>query len=391
MLNLTTMPRLTVGDLKMRLPIVQGGMGVGVSLSGLAAAVANEGGVGVISAAIIGKGSTAVHEDGLRARKLELAEEIRAARRHTKGAIGVNILVALTDYEELLKVCVEEEVDFVFLGAGLPLKLPDSFFYLSERYRAPKIVPIVSSARATKLLFRSWEKRHGRLPDAVVVEGPMAGGHLGFKPSELDDPENALEKILPQVIKVVRAFEERLELKIPIIAAGGIYTGADIHRILELGADGVQMATRFVTTFECDASLEFKKTYLNAKKEDLTIIDSPVGLPGRAIKNDFLAAVEAGKKIPIQCPWQCLVTCDHTVAPYCIAVALEQARHGRLKHGFAFAGSNAWRADKLVSVKELIHSLIREYELARLGEKVSNLKGSVNTPLPSLSTNRNQG
>jgi nitronate monooxygenase len=332
--------------------------------------------------------STTIHEDGLQARKQELADEIRKARKNTKGAIGVNILVALTDYEELLKVCVEEEADFVFLGAGLPLKLPDSFFELSKHHRAPKVVPIVSSARATKLLFRSWEKRHGRLPDAVVVEGPMAGGHLGFKISELDDPENALEKLLPRVLKVVRAAEERLDIKIPVIAAGGIYTGADIHRILELGADGIQMATRFVTTFECDASIEFKKTYLNAKKEDLTIIDSPVGLPGRAIKNDFLAAVEAGKKVPIKCPWQCLVTCDHTVAPYCIAVALEQARHGRLKHGFAFAGSNAWRADKLVSVKELIHSLIREYELARLGEKVSNLKESVTTPLPSLNTNQ---
>ncbi len=216
----------------------------------------------------------------------------------------------------------------------------------------------------TKLIFQSWKRKYDYIPDAVVVEGPMAGGHLGFKKEQLEDPQYSLEKILPQVIDQLKPFETEFGKKIPVIAAGGIFTGADIYKFLKMGAQGVQMATRFVATHECDASMEFKQAYLDCKKEDLVIINSPVGLPGRAINNQYLKDVAAGEKNPFTCPWKCLITCDYTTAPYCIAMALISARKGKLKNGFAFAGSNAYRVDKIVSVKDLIDSLVEEYKIA---------------------------
>jgi NAD(P)H-dependent flavin oxidoreductase YrpB (nitropropane dioxygenase family) len=216
------------------------------------------------------------------------------------------------------------------------------------------------------LIFQTWQKKYNHIPDMVVVEGPKAGGHLGFKKDQIYDPAFALETLLPEVLTVVHHFESLFEKKIPVIAAGGIYSGGDIFRFLQMGADGVQMGTRFVATDECDASPEFKQAYINCKKEDITIIESPVGLPGRAIRNTFLDSVSAGERKPFQCPWKCLKTCNFREAPYCIAKALTNAQKGDVDEGYTFAGANAYRVQEIISVRELMNSLEQEYEDAAL-------------------------
>lgn len=350
--------QLIIGDLTVERPIVQGGMGVGISLSGLASAVANEGGVGVIATAGLGLlGPKPL--GGLAAANIAmLRKEIRKARARTKGILGVNIMVALSNFADMARTAVEEGIDVIFSGAGLPLDLPK---YV-QGGRKTKLVPIVSSGRAAKLIARRWLDKYSYLPDAFVVEGPMAGGHLGFRQEQLGDPEYALEKLLPEVVREARNLEESNARPVPVIAGGGIYTGADIDKYLGLGAAGVQMATRFVTTHECDASSAFKQTYLDACREDLVIIKSPVGLPGRVIRNGFVDEVANGGRRPFVCPYHCITTCDLAKSPYCIARALVNAQRGDLGDGFAFAGQNAYRAKEIVSVKELMHSLVAEYE-----------------------------
>jgi len=363
-MDLRQIPKMQIGDLELSIPIIQGGMGVGISLSGLASAVANEGGIGVISAAGIGMLEPDFNRNLKEANKRALQREIKKAREMTPGVIGINIMVALSDYYDLLQVALDEGVDVVFLGAGLPLRIPKTLLPNSSRKAAVKVVPIVSSARAAKLIFQYWGRNYNHIPDAVVVEGPLAGGHLGFKKEQIDNPEYTLEKILPEVISVLKPYEESFNKSIPVIAAGGVYTGADIYKFIQLGAQGVQMATRFVATHECDASTAFKEAYVKCKKEDLTIIDSPVGLPGRAIKNRFLEKIAAGIKKPIKCPWKCLKTCDFLKSPYCICAALTNAKKGIFEKGFAFAGANAYRIDRITSVRELTMTLLIEYKRA---------------------------
>lgn len=359
-MNLQKMRELKLGDLTVKLPIIQGGMGVGISLSGLASAVANEGGVGVIATAAIGMFEPDFADNFLQANIDALRKEIRKARSLTKGIIGVNVMVALSNFADMVKTAIEEKVDVIFSGAGLPLNLPRFL----EKNSQTKLVPIVSSARAAGLIIKRWMDKYQYLPDAVVVEGPKAGGHLGFNAEQLVNPEYALEKLIPQVVREVQTYAAKYQKAIPVIAAGGIYTGADIHKFLELGASGVQMATRFVTTEECDAAPEFKQTYLHSGQEDLVIIKSPVGLLGRAFKNQFLADVFAGKRKPFTCPFHCITTCDFKNSPYCIAQALINAQRGKLQHGFAFSGTNGYLAQQIVSVKELINSLALEYAQA---------------------------
>jgi NAD(P)H-dependent flavin oxidoreductase YrpB (nitropropane dioxygenase family) len=335
-------------------------MGIGISLSGLASAVANEGGIGIIATAGIGMSEPDFYTDYLEANLRALRKEIRRARELSKGILGVNIMVALTNFADLVKTAIEEKIDIIFSGAGLPLNLPQ---YITEGIKT-KIVPIVSSGRAASIIAKKWTEKYNYVPDAIVVEGPKAGGHLGFKAEMLSDPEHSLEKLIPEVIEAVKPFEKQYGKSIPVIAAGGIYTGADILKFFQLGAAGVQMATRFVTTYECDASDKFKQTYIDSKKEDMVIIKSPVGLPGRAIKNVFIDEVSEGKKKPFKCPYHCLKTCDYKNSPYCITLALINAKKGNLGHGFAFAGENAYRAEKIVSVKELVKTIIEEYKAA---------------------------
>lgn len=355
-------PSLRIGEHRARLPIVQGGMGVGISLSGLASAVALEGGVGVIATAGIGAFELDFHHNFLEANIRALRREIRRAKERVqgRGVLGVNIMAALTNFADMVRTSIEERIDVIFSGAGLPLNLP-SFL---PKGSLTKLAPIVSSGRAAALICKRWLEKYYYAPDAVVVEGPKAGGHLGFKQEQLDDPNFSLEKLVPEVIEAVRPYEERSGKTIPVIAAGGVYDGEDIAKFLKMGAAGVQMATRFVATHECDASPKFKEAFVRAREEDLVIIQSPVGLPGRALRNKFIEDVEQGRRQPYTCPYHCIRTCDYKESPYCIAIALTNAQQGRLKGGFVFAGSNAYRVNQIVSVAELIAELVQGAERA---------------------------
>jgi len=379
------MPQLTIGDSVANVPIVQGGMGVGISLAGLASAVANEGGIGVISANAIGMLESDYFTNGKEANKRSLRKQIKKARTQSDGIIGVNIMVAVNDFHQLLRVSIEEKVDMVFLGAGLPLRgIPVH----ELREAGVKVVPIVSSARAARLIFRYWQKKYMTVPDAVVVEGSKAGGHLGFKETEIDDPGYALESIIPAVVEEVKTFEDQFDKSIPVIAAGGIYDGEDIYRFFKLGASGVQMATRFVATHECDADKKFKEAYLDCKKEDIAIIKSPVGLPGRAIRNSFLKEVDAGGR-KFRCPWRCLESCNAKHAKYCISEALDNARQGKLADGFAFAGSNAYRVEDIVHVNALIKELNVEY-IKMVKDAAVNLRKEFEEAVKNLKETRDQ-
>jgi len=357
-------PKLRIGYLEATIPIIQGGMSVGISLSGLASTVANEGGIGVISTAGIGMLEPDFATNFTEANKRALRKEIKKARGMTNGIIGVNIMVALSDFDDLVDVSVDEGADLIFVGAGLALRFPKTSLLDRLTKVINKVIPIVSCARAVKIIFQYWAKHYNNVPLAVVVEGPLAGGHLGFKKEHINNPDHRLEKILPEVISVIKTYEQDFNKSIPVIAGGGIYTGADMHKFMQLGAQGVQMGTRFVTTYECDADIKFKEAYIRCKKEEIIIIDSPVGLPGRAIENKYLEDVSAGVKKPFNCPWQCLKACDFKNAPYCIALALTNAKKGNFEDGFAFAGANAYRIDKIISVKELIEILLEGYEEA---------------------------
>ncbi len=364
------MKSFKIGNLEIPVPIIQGGMGIGISLAGLASAVANMGGVGVISTVGIGlignrpyKNFNQVNIDALRF-------EIRKARSMTDGILGVNIMVAISNFADMVKTSIEEGIDIIFSGAGLPLDLPK--FLLKET--KTKLAPIVSSARAVSIICKKWKQNFNYLPDAIVVEGPKAGGHLGFKSDQLSAETNRLENLVTEVVKEIRPFEDEKDIGIPVIAAGGIYTGKDIFNIMSLGATAVQMGTRFVATNECDASEKFKNSFIQATRNDIRIIHSPVGMPGRAIINNFFKEVEAGNRKPTFCKHHCIRTCNYKNISYCISNALVEAQMGNLNNGFAFAGSNAHRVDKITSVAELIASLIEEFNLARKQYIKSNPK-----------------
>jgi nitronate monooxygenase len=346
---------LCIGDLTISLPIIQGGMGVRVSNSSLVSAVSNEGALGVIAAVGLGE-EVEIKELSYPQRSIvSFRESIRQTRAKTKNPFGVNIMCVLTNYEDLVNVAQEESVDVIISGAGMPLRLPSLIKNIKT-----KLIPIVSSDRAARIICSTWKRRYKRLPDALIVEGPLAGGHLGYSLAELADTENvSLEKIIPKVLKVVQEFEDG-QHKIPVIAAGGVFDAKDIVKFMRLGASGVQMGSRFVCTHECDVSNEYKKTYLDAKKEDIVVIQSPVGLPGRVIRNEFVKRIIGGARIDFDCQYHCLYTCDPKKVNYCIAKALLSASRGQMDKGFAMCGSNAYRIDKIVSVKELIAELVNQ-------------------------------
>lgn len=359
------LPKLTIGNKTAPIAIVQGGMGVGISLSSLSSAVANQGGIGIIAANGIGMIEPDYFKDGRAANIKGLRSEIRKAKAQSAGIIGVNIMVALEDFQELLKTAIEEKVDAVFLGAGLPIKnLPVA----QLREAGVQVVPIVSSARATNLIFSMWKRIYHDVPDAVVVEGPKAGGHLGVAQADLEDDAFSLETVVPQVKEALAPYVEEFGKPIPLIAGGGIFTGEDIYKIMKLGADGVQMGTRFAATDECDADIRFKEAIVACSQEDIGIIKSPVGLPGRAIINNFLTSTTERKR-NFSCPWQCLAGCQAEESNYCISMALNNARKGNLKSGFVFVGSNAYRVSAITSVGELIHELRQEYAAALFADK----------------------
>ena len=363
-------PSLKIGNLTARTPIIQGGMGVGISLSGLASAVAEAGGIGIIAANAIGMIEKDYYKDGRAANLRALRKEIRKARKKTDGVLGVNIMVAVNDFHELMDVSIEEKIDLIVMGAGLPIKdLPVE----KMRENNVKAVPIVSSVRATELIFRMWKKIYNDVPDAVVFEGPLAGGHIGFSEEQIDDPAFQVEAIVPGIVEALKPFEEEFGRSIPVIAGGGVFTGEDIHNVFQLGASGVQMGTRFVATDECDADEKFKQTYVDCTPEQIGIIKSPVGMPGRAIRNEYILAAEAGERPSFKCAWKCLSSCKAQDANYCISIALNNARRGKVNQGFVFAGANAYRVTEIVPVASLVGELSEGYQLKAKEGVVRNL------------------
>jgi nitronate monooxygenase len=355
-----------IGDLLIPVPVIQGGMGIGISLSGLASAVANMGGVGVISTVGIGLLGSQKNGNYKNNNIDALKREIRRARELSKGIIGVNIMNAITDFAEMVRTSIDEGIDIIFSGAGLPLDLPK---YLVNGSKT-KLVPIVSSARAASVLCTKWMHNFNCLPDAFVVEGPKAGGHLGFKPDEIKHADFTLENLVDEVLEVTSQMEVLYQKKIPVIAAGGIYSGGDIYHIMKRGVSAVQMGTRFIATKECDASDEFKRALIDAKEDDIRIIHSPMGLPGRAIYNQFLEDAIAGKRKPHYCRNNCIKSCDPKTTSYCISNALLEACVGNLNDGFVFTGSNAYKVEFISTVPDVFKDLENEYHSTVMNETV---------------------
>lgn len=347
---------IQIGTKQMDIPIIQGGMGVGVSLSGLAGAVMLEGGMGVISAAHPGYRKENFWKEPIVANCEALIEEIQKAKQLAQGhgICGVNVMVASHNYEAYVKAAIEGGVEAIISGAGLPMDLPSI-----EGTDMVLLAPIVSSARAARLILKSWDRHYHRCPDFVVIEGYLAGGHLGFKKEDLlEGKVQTLEEILPEVLQELRAYETLYERKIPVFVAGGIYTKEDIEHFQALGAAGVQMATRFIATYECDADDAFKQKILQSKKEDIHLVKSPAGLPGRAIMTTFMKKSEEGR-IPSSHCILCMKPCTPSTTPYCISEALIHAVEGDVEQGLVFAGSNAYRVNHMMSVHDLIQELTR--------------------------------
>lgn len=362
-----TLKPLKIGDLVARRPVIQGGMGVGISLSSLAGAVAKAGGIGIISTAQIGFREPDFGEDAQKANLRAIGKELMKAREIAPlGIIGFNIMVATRNYGEYVKAAVKAGADIIISGAGLPVTLPE---YVKGT--KTKIAPIVSSVKAAMVICKMWDRKYQTAPDAVVVEGPLAGGHLGFSPEQLhelgadtDDvpdtyKQGEYDNEVKGIIALVKKYAAKYGRDIPVITAGGIYDHKDVMHQMELGADGVQVATRFVTTEECDAPMAYKQAYIDAKKEDIVITKSPVGMPGRAIKNKFLSHVGKEKPVIGKC-YKCLENCDRAHIPYCITTALVNAARGNEDEALLFCGSNAYRASKIETVETVMRDLCGE-------------------------------
>ncbi|MFV0503213.1 MAG: NAD(P)H-dependent flavin oxidoreductase [Lachnospirales bacterium] len=346
------MKSLEIGNIKLKYPIIQGGMGVGVSLSNLASSVTLAGGLGVISAAQIGYLDPLFKKNPIEANLKALKEHILIAKEKALGGpIGVNIMVAQNMYEEYVKCAISSGVDIIISGAGLPMKLPQLV-----KNTGVKIAPIVSSLKAARVILKRWEKKDDITCDMLVVENHKAGGHLGFKKEDIIAYENAknFDDEFKNIVEYVKEFEVKFNKEVPVIYAGGVFDKNDIEHCLSIGANGVQMATRFVPTYECDASEEFKQAYISAKKEDVKLCSSPVGLPGRAIANKF---TKSSIREDINKCYKCLAKCDIKTIPYCITDRLIRSVKGDVDNGLVFCGSNAYRCDKIMSVKDLMAEL----------------------------------
>jgi len=329
---------LIIGDLVYKLPIIQGGMGVKISCSALVSSVCNFDAAGTLSSIALGYGTKENETNYIKASNDALANEIRLTKEQTNKPFGCNILFAVNNYIELVNTAVKEKIDFIVSGAGLPLNLPSL-----TNHTQIKLIPIVSSSKAFEIIVRKWKKTYNKLPDAVIVEGPLAGGHLGFSLENLLNKEyKTLNQITKEVIIASKEFEKIYFKKIPVIAAGGIFSGQDIANFFSMGVDGVQIATRFVVTEECKVSEKFKDMYLNAKEEDVTFIKSPVGLPGRVIKTKLSIEVNKNIKQNFKCHYKCLKTCNPNTADFCIARALFNAYIGDIDNSIVFAGHNVF-------------------------------------------------
>ncbi len=370
---------LVIGDLKIEKPVIQGGMGVGISLHRLAGAVAKAGGMGLISTAQIGFREPDFKTNFVEANLRAIRNEFKKAREIApEGAIGFNIMVATKHYDMWVKEAVKAGADAIISGAGLPVSLPEYAEVAYEEMKAvgkkllrrTKLAPIVSTAKAAMVICKMWDRKYHRVPDFVVVEGPLAGGHLGFTKEQLAQygadstdveasyDQAAYDEEVKAIMKVVKGYEDKYETHIPVVTAGGIYTHEDVKHQFELGAEGVQVATRFVTTRECDAPDAYKQTYIEASKEDIVITQSPVGMPGRAILNPFLKKIKEGERPAIKSCFQCLEHCDIKTIPYCITRALVNAAEGDEDAALLFCGSNAFRSDRIETVEEVMNALL---------------------------------
>lgn len=346
---------LQIGDLTIEYPIIQGGMGVGISRSKLAGAVSANGGLGIISTAQIGYDEEGFDKNQEQANLQAIHKHLAKAKEIAKGKpVGVNIMVATKDYPAYVKASVEAGADVIISGAGLPVHLPE---YVEGSHC--KIAPIVSSEKAAQLMLRNWEKKYHRTADFIVIEGPQAGGHLGFKVDQLSHiTTEEYEEEIQKIIAVVWEYEKKFNQKIPVIVAGGIFTHEDICHAISLGADGVQIASRFVATQECDADERYKQAYIQAEKEDIEIVMSPVGMPGRALKNAFVQKIEK-KPLPVSRCFNCLEKCNPAKVPYCITKALINAVRGDIEHGLIFVGDNVGRITKMTNVHDLMMELVQ--------------------------------
>ena len=370
---------LVIGDLKIEKPVIQGGMGVGISLHRLAGAVAKAGGMGIISTAQIGFREPDFKTNFVEANLRAIRSEFKKAREISpEGAIGFNIMVATKHYDMWVKEAVKAGADAIISGAGLPVSLPEYAEAAYEEMKAmgkkflrrTKLAPIVSTAKAAMVICKMWDRKYHRVPDFVVVEGPLAGGHLGFSKEQLTQygadsadvektyDQAAYDEEVKAIMKVVKGYEEKYDTHIPVVTAGGIYTHEDVKHQFELGAEGVQVATRFVTTEECDAPDAYKQAYIQASKEDIVITQSPVGMPGRAILNPFLKKIKEGERPAIRACFQCLEHCDIKTIPYCITRALVNAAEGDEDAALLFCGSNAFRSDRIETVEEVMNALL---------------------------------
>lgn len=349
-----------IGDKTLKIPIIQGGMGVGISLGGLAGAVAAAGGAGVISAAQIGFKEKDFYENNLEANKRAIHKEMKKAREQAPdGIIGVNLMVAMNHFKEYALEAAKAGADFIVSGAGLPVELPA---YVEGKKIA--LAPIVSTEKAAKVILRYWERKYKRTADFVVIEGPKAGGHLGFSGEQLEEyldkneGRKKYQEEVKKIISIIRKFGEKFSGKIPIVLGGGIRTAKDVEDAMSLGVDAVQVGSLFVTTRECDADIRYKNAYICHTTEDVQIVKSPVGMPGRAIRNEFIKKVEQGIRFPAKKCLGCIHTCNPGTTPYCITDALIHAAKGELDEALLFCGAHACESNKLQTVKEVVDSLL---------------------------------
>lgn len=350
------MKKLVIGNLIASKPIIQGGMGIGISRSSLASAVSNAGGIGVISGVNIGYDEDDFENNTQEANLRALKKHIEIAKeKSNNGIIGVNLMTVMNHYEDHVKTAVQSGCDLIISGAGLPLQLPKLV-----KNSNTKIAPIVSSSKAANILLKMWDKKDNTTADLIIVEGPKAGGHLGFSNDELCDIDSInYDDEFIKILDIREKYEEKYNKKIPVIAAGGISSGVDVKKYLDLGASGVQVGTRFVATHECDAHDNFKQCYINAKKEDIKIVKSPVGLPGRAIKNKFIENILCSNPKITKC-YNCLVPCNPKDTPYCISTALINAVRGNVDDALLFCGADTYKINELKSVKEVMDELTCE-------------------------------
>ena len=348
------MKNLKIGEKITRVPLIQGGMGVGVSLGRLAGSVAREGGIGIISTAQIGYREPDFDRNPEEANLRAIESEMKKARAISPdGIIGYNVMTALKEHAAHIRAAVKAGADIVISGAGLPTDLPA----LTEG-SSTKIAPIVSTDKSANVILKYWDRKYKRTADLVVIEGPEAGGHLGFRKEEISayTPESYADEIR-KIIATVKKYGEKYGIDIPVVAAGGIYDSSDVKRVMALGADGVQVATRFVTTEECDADIRYKQAYIDASEEDIRIVKSPVGMPGRAIMNTFMERVMSGEKIPHSPCHRCLAKCSPAEIPYCITDGLINAVKGNIEKGLLFCGAKAWKAEMIETVSDVVQAL----------------------------------